>query len=136
MYDKGKRAGKTPALLMLASFIVVVAGTKAASSILVSFFLAVFIAVIYAPPMFWMQRKGMPKVLALVLILVAILSVGLLFGELIGSSFNNFLRSIPAYQERLSNHIVTLISWLRGKGINIPVEEVSGTFHPGWVIFS
>jgi AI-2 transport protein TqsA len=132
--DNGKRAGKTPALLMLASFVVVVAGMKAASSILVPFFLAVFIAVICAPPMFWLQRKGVPKVLALVLILGAMLSVGLLFGELIGSSLNNFLRSIPAYQERLSNHIVTLISWLREKGISIPVEEVSGTFHPGWVM--
>jgi len=50
---------------------------KAASSILVPFFLAVFIAVICTPPLFWLQRKGVPKVLALVLILVGILVVGL-----------------------------------------------------------
>ena len=93
-----KRAAKAPALLIIASFIIVVAGMKAASSILVPFFLAVFIAVICTPPMFWLQRKGVPKVLALVLILVAILVVGLLLGALIVPSLNDFLSSLPDYQ--------------------------------------
>src|SRR5512144_2670295 len=130
MDDNVKRAAKAPALLILASFIIVVAGMKAASSLLVPFFLAVFIAVICAPPLFWLQRKGVPKVLALVLILAAILVVGLLFGVLIGPSLNAFLSSLPDYQERLSAHISTLISWLREKGINIPPEEVPRTFNP------
>jgi AI-2 transport protein TqsA len=129
-----KRSTKVPALVTLASFIIVVAGMKAASSILVPFFLAVFIAVICTPPLFWLQRKGIPKVLALVLILVAILVVGFLFGALIGPSLNDFLSSLPDYQERLSTHIGTLIGWLRGKGVNIPQEEVSGAFHPGWLM--
>jgi len=103
-----KRTAKAPALLMLASFVIVVAGMKAASSILVPFFVAVFIAVICAPPLFWLQRKGVPKILALVLILVAILFVGLLFGALIGSSLNNFLSSLPDYQERLSTYMATI----------------------------
>ena len=73
---------KVPAILILASFIIVVAGMKAASSLLVPFFLAVFIAVICAPPLFWLQRKGVPKLIALILILVGILLVGFLFGAL------------------------------------------------------
>jgi AI-2 transport protein TqsA len=134
MDDNSKRTAKTPALLILASFVIVVAGMKAASSILVPFFLAVFIAVICAPPLFWLQRKGVPKVLALSFILVAILIVGLLFGALIGPSLNDFLRSLPDYQERLSTHIAALISWLREKGANIPAEEVPRTLNPGWVM--
>ena len=129
-----KRTAKAPTVLILASFVIVVAGMKAASSILVPFFLAVFIAVICTPPLFWLQRKGVPKVLALVLILVAILVVGLLFGALISPSLNHFLSSLPDYQERLSAHIADLISWLREKGVNIPQEEVAGTFNPGWVM--
>ncbi len=134
MDNNVKPAGKAPALLILASFIIVVAGMKAASSILVPFFLAVFIAIICTPPLFWLQRKGVPKVFALVLILVAILVVGLLFGVLIGPSLNNFLSSLPGYQEQLSTHIAALMSWLRQKGVNIPAEEVSGALHPGWVM--
>ena len=134
MEDNGKRTAKVPALLILASFVIVVAGMKAASSLLVPFFLAVFIAVICAPPLFWLQRKGVPKVIALVLILVAILVVGLLFGALIGPSLNDFLSSLPDYQERLSTHITALVSWLREKGVNIPAEEVPRTLNPGWVM--
>jgi predicted PurR-regulated permease PerM len=53
-----KRAARAPARLILASFIAVVAGMKVASFILIPFFLAVFIAVICTPPLFWLQRKG------------------------------------------------------------------------------
>ncbi len=134
MDDSGKRAVKAPALLILASFIVVVAGMKAASDILVPFFLAVFIAVICAPPLFWLQRKGVPKLAALALILVAILIAGLLFAALIVPSLNNFLISLPDYQERLSTEIAAILSWLGERGVNIPAEEVSGALHPGWVM--
>jgi len=134
MNDNVKRTAKAPALLILASFIIVVAGMKAASSILVPFFLAVFIAVICTSPFFWLQRKGVPKVFALVLIMVAILVVGLLFGVLIVPSLNDFLISLPGYQERLSAHIAALIGWLREKGVNIPQEVVAGAFNTGWVM--
>jgi len=131
-----KRTAKTkaPVILILAGFIIVVAGMKAASSLLVPFFLAVFIAVICAPPLFWLQRKGVPKLPALALILLAILIAGLLFGALIGPPLNHFLNSLPGYQERLSTHIGTSMSWLREKGINIPAEEMPLTFNPGWVM--
>ncbi len=134
MTDNVKRTAKTPAILILASFIIVVAGMRAASSILVPFFVAVFIAVICAPPMFWLQRKGVPKVIALVLILVTILLVGLLLGALIGPSLSNFLTSLPNYQERLSAYIAALINWLSEKGLNIPAEEVPHILNPGWVM--
>lgn len=119
-------------LLTLASFVIVVAGMKAASSVLVPFFVAVFVALICAPPFFWLQRKGVPRILALLLILIAILITGFLLGALMGPSLNDFLRSLPAYQNRLSMHIATLESWLGAKGVVIPVEEMSGTFDPGW----
>src|SRR5208283_2781875 len=134
MDDNGKRQVKVPVVLILAGFIIVVAGMKAASSILVPFFLAVFIAVICTPPLFWLQRKGVPKVFALVLILVTILFVGVLFGALIGPPLDHFLRSLPGYQERLSTHVGTLISWLHEKGVNIPADEVPRAFNPGWVM--
>ena len=134
MNGTGKIGTKVPVILTLAGLIIVVAGMKAASSILVPFFLAVFIAVICAPPLFWLQRKGVPKVIALVLILVFILIVGVLFGALIGPPLNHFLSSLPSYQERLSTYIGSSISWLNEKGFRIPADEVPQTFNPGWVM--
>jgi len=134
MDDTAKRTGKAPPLVTLASFVIVVAGMRAASSILVPFFLAVFIAVVSTPPLFWLQRKGVPKVLALVFILAAILAVGLLFAAMIGPSLNDFLRSLPDYQEQLSTLTAGFVSWLHEKGVNIPAEEVPQTLNPGWVM--
>ena len=131
-----KRTAKTkaPAILILASLVIVVAGMKAASSLLVPFFLAVFIAVICASPLLWLEHKGVPKVIALVFILVGILGVGLLFGILIGPSLSHFLNSLPGYQEQLSAHVGALIGWLSEKGVRIPAEEVPRNFNPGWVM--
>lgn len=134
MDDNNKRTVKVPVLLMLAGFVIVVAGMKAASSILVPFFLAVFIAVICTPLLFWLQRKGVPKVLALTVILLAILVAGMLFGALIGPSLNDFLKSLPDYQKQLSTHVATWTSWVRKKGVTIPQGGVLGALDPGWVM--
>jgi len=134
MDNNVKRTFESPTVLILAGFIIVVAGMQAASSILVPFLMAVFIAVICTPPLFWLQRKGVPKILALIIILVVILAVGLFFATLIGSSLNDFLISLPGYQEQLSVQIAALISWLREKHVNIPQEEVATIFNPGWVM--
>ncbi len=125
---------KIPLPLLLASFVILVAGMKAASPILVPFLLAVFIAVICAPPLFWMRSKGVPKILALASILAVILVVGFSFGALISLSLNHFLNSLPGYQEQLTTGIDATISQLHRRGIQIPVEELSGAFHPGWVM--
>jgi predicted PurR-regulated permease PerM len=65
---------------------------------------------------------------------VAILIAGLLFAALIVPSLNDFLISLPDYQERLSTQIAAVLSWLSERGVNIPEEEVSGALHPGWVM--
>ena len=134
MGDNTGTTGRPHALVLMASFIVIVAAMKAASSLLVPFFLAVFIAVICTPPLFWLQGKGVPKVLALLLILVTILAVGSLLGVLVGSSLNNFLHSLPQYQERLSTNMGVVIDWFREKGVNIPEAEVRESLHPGSVM--
>lgn len=134
MDSNDKRTAKAPVLWMLAGFVIVVAGIKAASSILVPFFLAVFVAVIYSPLFFWLQRKGVPKVLALTLILLAILVAGILFGALIGPSLNDFLKSLPDYQKQLSTHVASWTSWMSKKGVTIPEGGVLGALDPGWVM--
>jgi predicted PurR-regulated permease PerM len=130
-----KRTARAPALLMLAGFIVVVAGMKAASSLLVPLFLAVFIAVICTPPFFWLQRKGVPKFLSLAIILVSILAAGAMFGLLTVPSMNQFLSNLPGYQEKLASYSAALTDWLQDKGVNLSQQEAGGgALSPGWVM--
>ena len=99
-------------LLILASFVIIIAGMKAAEAIIVPFLLAAFLAIITSPPFIWMQNKGVPKVLALLFIIVAFLAVLFLIGVLIGTSVNDFTSNLPFYQEKLTNQTQALISWL------------------------
>ena len=51
-------------LMTLAAFVVVVAGLKAVSSILLPVLIAVFLAVLSIPPVAWLQRHRVPDKLA------------------------------------------------------------------------
>jgi len=130
MEEYEKHMVKLPVLLTLAGFVVVVAGMKTASSILVPFFLAVFIAILCTPPLFWLQGKGVPKVLALIFILAAILAVGSLLGVLVGTSLNNFVISLPQYQERLTTSLSPVLNWLVKKGVGLPKGGIGAAIHP------
>jgi predicted PurR-regulated permease PerM len=51
-------------LITAAAFVVLVAGMKAAAAILIPFLLAVFIATLCSPLLYWLQRRGVPNGLA------------------------------------------------------------------------
>ena len=65
-------------VIILASFVIIVAGMRAAASLLVPFFLAVFLAVICTSPLSWLRRIGAPTPLAVILVAVCILGMGFL----------------------------------------------------------
>ncbi|MBC2763878.1 MAG: AI-2E family transporter, partial [ANME-2 cluster archaeon] len=71
---KGVSTGAS-ALLGVACFIIIVAGMRSAGDILVPFFLSVFIAIIFTPPLFWMQKKGVPNVIAIFFIITSIIAI-------------------------------------------------------------
>jgi len=71
-------------LLVTAAFIVVVAGMRAAESLLVPFFLSLFIAIICTPLLGFMKRYRIPTGAATVLIVVMMVVVGMFFGAIVG----------------------------------------------------
>ena len=57
--DEGAKYTRTIQFLVIAaSFVIVIAGMRAAQSILVPFLLSIFIATISSPLLFWLRRKG------------------------------------------------------------------------------
>jgi predicted PurR-regulated permease PerM len=118
-------------LVSLAAFVVVVAGIKAAAPLMVPFLLAVFIAIIIAPPYQWLQVKGLSGGMALLTVMAALVTLMLLTGALIGSSLDNFSRELPGYQSRLREITAGLIQWLAGHGLVISVETVTQYLDPG-----
>lgn len=121
-------------LLMLASFIIIVAGMKAAESIIVPFLLAVFISIVTSPPYFWLQKKGVPKTIALLCVILFFLVVISLIGLLIGTSVNDFTTKLPFYEEKLQNQTQAVILWLTENKFIEPDFELTKAFNPGSVL--
>ena len=126
-----KQSASGRLLITAAAFVIVVAGMRAAQSILVPFILSVFIAVICAPPLFWLKRKGVPTVLALLIIAGVILGVGLAVAALVGTSLNDFSGSLPHYRTRLKEETAALLDWLRSVRVQIPEEGALESLDPG-----
>lgn len=111
-------------MLAAACLVVLVAGMQAAAAILVPFLLSVFIAIICTPPMFWLQNRGVPKLLAIALILVILMAIGYWLAIFVGSSVAEFTASIPAYQRRLLEESTLLIAWLQDRGIDVSEQMI------------
>ncbi len=118
-------------LINIAAFVIVVAGMKAASPLVVPFLLAVFLAIICAPPLFWMQSKGVPELIGLLLLIFTIVSGWIFLVTLIGTSIADFTRNVPAYQESLLEQSGGLWQWLEGSGIHLDRSIVTDVFNPG-----
>jgi len=118
-------------LVIAAAFVIVVAGMRAAEPILVPFLLSAFIAIISAPPLFWLRRRGLPMGVALLTVIAAILAIGFLMGALIGASVKDFSAALPVYQARLQEEIGALLAWLGGIGIEISDQFLLEYFDPG-----
>ncbi len=88
-------------LFGLAAVVIILAGLKAISHVLTPFLLAAFMALISMPPLTWMQRKGVPGPLAILVLFVVVgLSFFLLFLALKGAA-ENLVTHAPLYQARL-----------------------------------
>jgi len=118
-------------LVTLAAFVIVVAGMKLASALLVPFLLAVFISILVAAPYDWLQCRGVPAGVALLLVLTVLVMAMILLGSLIGSSVQDFTSTFPVYETRLREMINALVNWLEGYRIHISSELLSNYADPG-----
>ena len=118
-------------LIGIASVVVIVAGLKAASGLFVPFLLAGFIGLLCAPALFWLQDRGLPNPVALVVVLLGLFGIGAVFGGLMSSSINEFTRLLPSYQERFGSVLTSLVASLDEYGIDFGTDpEAANPFDP------
>lgn len=78
-------------LLGLAALVIIVAGLRAAASLVVPFLLATFLAILSGPPLTWLRKRGLPRWLALVLVLGVLSGAAAGVVTLVGTTVNQFL---------------------------------------------
>lgn len=129
MSNRSMSVSKT--LITLACLVIVAAGLSAGKVILVPFLLAGFIAILSAAPMFWLQRRGLPTWLALLLVILTVFMVGLLLAGLVGTSVSDFSKNLPLYEARFRQQTDALIAWLALKHISLSGQVLAEVFDPG-----
>ena len=134
MNNDTKQLGGTRFLFLAAAFVIIIAGIRVAQPILVPFLLSVFIAIISGPPLSWLHRKGVPRGLALLIVVAAVLAIGLILAVLVGTSIGDFSRSLPVYEARLKEQMSALLAWLGGLGIHVSHRGLPKAFDPAAVM--
>ncbi len=121
-------------LMGCAAFVIIVAGMKAAAVLVVPFFLAVFLAIICAPPLFWMQKKGIPSIVAILILMLGAIAVQMVLVTLVSSSIADFSNNLPFYQERLMSLIYDSLGFLSRYGIDVEADKLTQIFNPSHIL--
>ena len=81
---------------------IIIAGVKAAGSLLVPVLLSIFIATIAVPFQLWLTHRGVPSPIAIFIVIFLFLLIEVGLGALLGTSVSDFSENLPYYQERLN----------------------------------
>lgn len=109
-------------LLAAASMVIIVAGLRAAQAIVVPFLMALFIALITAPLLLWLTRRRVPRVIAVILVIVLVLGAGTGLAALMAASVNEFIVALPRYQTLAQERVGQAQEWLSGFDLRVPTD--------------
>ena len=122
-----KRAG-SGYLLNCASLVVIVAGLKLAGQVLVPMLIAVFMAIVCLPLVQRLQRRRVPRPLAILLVLGGLISLLTGLGFVVGGSADELTQVLPGYRDRFQGVTATLSDWLHYRGIEVSPDALVARF--------
>ena len=121
-------------LFNLAAFVIVVAGIRASSDILIPFLLAVFISVIANPLVKKLHSRGIPTIGAILLVILAIIAIGIVVTSLLGNSLNDFSDNLPMYKQMINNSASNFFKFFEDFGLQISGSLIIERFDPGAIM--
>ena len=113
---------------MIAAIAIVLGAMRVASGVLVPGLLALFIAIVCTEPMYWLTEKGLPRWLAIILVVIVLLGVSSTIPLVVSGSIVQFNQQLPIYQERLDELMFQSSGWLQQFGYT--AESLQTIFDP------
>ncbi len=130
MNDLNRFSPISRAVIVAAAIAIAVSFLQAAASIITPVLLAAFIAILATPPLRWLQRKWVPKWLALAAIVFVLLEAGSILALVFTGELEGFRNGLPGYQQRLILLSDQFGGWLEGVGVDNAREAVKDIFDP------
>ncbi|MCY4144553.1 MAG: AI-2E family transporter [Gammaproteobacteria bacterium] len=123
--------GRSSTLFVLAAIVIVLAGLKAAQTLLVPVLLAVFIAIIASTPIGWLTRRRVPNWLAVSMVLVVLILVVTGLGMVIVQTVNEFTNQEADYRSELAKRANQVYEGLQSIGLPVSEETWKEVISPG-----
>ncbi|KAA0229918.1 AI-2E family transporter [candidate division KSB1 bacterium] len=121
-------------LVIAAALVIIIAGITQARSVVVLFLVSIFFAILGAPPVLWLERKRLPSLVAVLLVMAGMITILLIAGALVGASLNSFSNSLPFYQTRIQEQLLDFKTLLASKGIAVTDRIFLDYINPGSVM--
>ena len=117
-------------IVTLAAVVVILAGLKAANSIVAPLLLALFIATITSTPINWLTSKKIPIALAIAVVLITIVLVLLGVGTVVIRSAEELFNNQAFYQDRFTEITIGIFSTLSQWGLVTSVDDLVKLIDP------
>ena len=120
--------------LTIASYLIIIAVAMYASSIVTPILLALFISVILAQPIQWLEKKRVPVGWAVLIVLLGTFLIFFGMAELIGKSLSQFSQDAPEYETKLNELTTSLFNALHGMGFDVSMDKLENAVNPGKIM--
>jgi AI-2 transport protein TqsA len=134
MTDKSDSLGGTRLLIIVATLVIIIWGINQAQSVVVLLLVSAFLAALGTVPVLWLERKRIPTIVAVMIVVAAMVTLVLGVGAIVGESFSEFSNSLPSYQSRINESLSGLKTLLASKGITVTDKFLRGYFNPATVM--
>ena len=121
-------------LVIAAALVIIIGGINQAQSVLVSFLIAVFLALLGTPPVLWLRRKRIPSFVAVLIVVSGMIVILLFVGGFVGTSLNSFIDALPSYQQRIQEQVSALKTLLARKGMRVTDKMLFEYVNPAAVM--
>jgi len=108
----------------LASSVIIIAGIKVASEIIVILFLSIFISSIFSAFITYLEKRKIPKLLSYMFAISTFVMFTLLLSYIINISLKDFINNLPFYEQKLQELIVNGINFVEEYGYKVDKTQI------------
>jgi AI-2 transport protein TqsA len=134
MNNKSIGSMEVSPIVNIAALIIIFAGVIYAKSIITPFLLALFISIICAQPVSWLEKKRIPRWLALIIVILGLIVLFSGFTFLIGGTLSSFSSNLSKYESTLTTINNSFIQFLNDKGLKIPQDQIIKLIQPAKIL--
>ncbi|HTK83153.1 MAG TPA: AI-2E family transporter [Bacteroidota bacterium] len=121
----------TRILLIAAALVIIMYGINEAQSVVSLILASAFLALLGTSPVLWLERKRVPSLLAVLIVMASMITLLLIIGGVVGVSLNTLSQTLPLYEARLQEQILALKPFLASKHIVVSDKVLLEYLNPG-----